>query len=434
MSSTAHQRQALATSQVAEISTREIETRLRVSAKAQLDTRTPGGAAVSSLVTSYSAGSTPGQSATNAGVAALCASKKPAAQEACKGATLGATYGSAVCSVAGPAPAAICGAVGAAFGAMMGAIDSVRTRGQESGSSLDIAWIMADVALTNAICSIGNTYRGATGKTINADQCVALLKEAMSSLGSKMTDRIWGPSICSSYWQKLPCNVPSGTSNPGYHRWRVMESWWMAKKRYGSCIDKGDIIKNAAWTDKISTRRDRDERMRSLTKTIGIAAQAVIATIVNLADEQAQYIAQNNAQNNAKQDCLNQTLAPIYLERRKAQMPRQVRSDYASRLEAGASCAELVKTLPPPLGPGAATIAAVAAAASGMAQSYGEQMRRNAAILRAAGYSPEWATNKDVVRQAKIVVGLKWGLAATMLGAGAYLAFGPKLPKNLLPR
>jgi hypothetical protein len=138
-------------------------------------------------------------------------------------------------------------------------------------------------------------YQSSTGSAMTMEQAGWLLKEALEALGYKETsDKIWGANICSNMcWSNYPCAEDSesypgveGGYSGGRSCWRLIENWWMLKKKdYGSCVDSSDYRTKDLCGTK-STCRDRIKRMGQIVEHMGQATALVLATLINMADEQ----------------------------------------------------------------------------------------------------------------------------------------------------
>jgi len=291
------------------ITAADISRTLATNASAQLDTSTPGGAAVDAWA---KCGYAMDESCMAGALAAgMSKSKNRVVREAGQASLTMASTMYAGCSASGvgAAVAPLCGAMGAVVGAIAGVFTAAAGARHEAGTALRAAWYGANLAFARSIQAVKEAYKYAGGQ-LTDEQAACLIVEAMKARGSNLTDRIWGPYTTKDY--NAPCGIPGRICNdasmilmtaqayqpfPADYtnapHYAMMEKWWMLKGdgHYGNCVNDGDIEPDAAYHDKTSTRRTRASRMELLADQIVDATEVVIATMINLKDQRSRELA-----------------------------------------------------------------------------------------------------------------------------------------------
>lgn len=296
---------------------------------AQLDDDTPGGAAMNAWAESdYS---TDEHSIAMALGEGLKQSSNRAVREAAQASGMMATTMAATCAKtgAGAAVAPLCGAMGAVAGAVAGVLTARHSARHEAAIALRDAWYGANLALAQGIRAIQAASEKADLGLLTDEQAACLLVEALRGIDGDVADRIWGPYRSVRKTRKTPDGVVRKQSGPDapcgipgrictdafgtmryaqghapfpalpegehYPNYFVVEKWWMLRGGYGSCVNYGDLHKDAAWQGKTKTRRARARRMRDTAEAILEATEIVIATIINLRDQRSKVLDRSRA-------------------------------------------------------------------------------------------------------------------------------------------
>lgn len=287
----------LSTAQVsAQAALPEIMSRLR-SGVDDLNPDTPGGAAM--VEWSRNGFSTDKGTLENVALAAAEQSKSPTIRAAAKGAKIAGSVGATVGMIGGPVVSAVAGLAASAVGAAVGAIVNVSKRRKEAGQDLRDAQVAAEQTLRECVRAIGAAYHDGFHGTLPADTIVGMIKQQMALAGAAgYADKIWGPfdprsacchpRICRDGGFRINPAEYRGVTFPhyGWFQYRILggETHWALKGRYGDCVNDGDIDKGGAWSDKVTTRRKRTERMLAVASAILDATQRVVAAMINVAD------------------------------------------------------------------------------------------------------------------------------------------------------
>jgi hypothetical protein len=303
--------------QFAPVSRVDIQHAVATNAAAQMDPRTPGGAAMQSW--SASGFSTDATALANAVAAGLSQSKNDVVREAAAASVTMGTTMAAACtkSGVGAAAAPLCGAVGAISGAVAGALTAVHNKRHQAAVNLRAEWYGANVVLMSSIRAIQGAYANLDSGVLKDHEAVCLLVNAMRGRGSKLAYAIWGPFTTKAQAHSSPCGVPgvlcvNGWSNMAtaqghkplpaleagriYPQYAIMEKWWMLKggndANYGNCVNANDLKPDAAFQGRVSTRRERARRLRQLNAEMLDATQVAIAAMINLKDQRSKQLAQ----------------------------------------------------------------------------------------------------------------------------------------------
>lgn len=237
----------------------------------------------------------------NVALAAAEQSKSPTIRAAAKGAKAAGSVGATVGMIGGPALSAVAGLAASAVGAAVGAIVNVAKRRKEAGQDLRDAQVAAEQTLRECVRAIGAAYHDGFHGTLPADAIVGMIKQQMAMAGAAgYADKIWGPfdppsaccspQICRDGGFRINPTEYRGVTFPayGWFQYRILggEKHWALKNkgRYGDCVNDGDIDKGGAWSDKVTTRRTRTERMLAVASAVLDATQRVVAAMINVAD------------------------------------------------------------------------------------------------------------------------------------------------------